>query len=333
MAASSSRPINQSGARIPIKAREFWHILCFTSRAMTVDVVPDVSRVMHALDPEQIQQLDHWSDQIQERLSTAVSQGGPAARRVKNWLNGVWLGHALHPALTDAAIGAWSTGALLDLVDAEQAADAAMTVGVLAAIPTALAGAADWADTSEEPRRIGLIHAGLNSAGLALMIGSLFARRGNMRGLGIGLSTLGLSLATISAWLGGELVYRFGTNISRIAFEPRVDDFVAVARADALTEGKLSSAEATIEGQKVPLALLKRGSTILAISGTCPHWGGPLAEGKLVVCQDGSTAVECPWHASQFTIDDGRARQGPAATPAKTYEVRVRGGSVEVRSR
>ena len=300
---------------------------------MTVDVVPDVSRVMHALDPEQIQQLDHWSDQIQERLSTAVSQGGPAARRVKNWLNGVWLGHALHPALTDAAIGAWSTGALLDVLGARRQADAAMTVGVLAAVPTALSGAADWADTSEEPRRIGLIHALLNSVGLVLMIGSLFARRGNQRGLGIGLSTLGLSLTTVSAWLGGELVHRFGTNVSRAAFEPPIEDFVKAARLEELPEGKLTAAEARINGQKVPLALLKRGSSIAAISGTCPHWGGPLAEGKLVVCRDGSTAVECPWHASQFTIDDGRARQGPAATPAKTYEVRVRGGNVEVRSR
>src|ERR1051326_4608281 len=251
MAASSSRPINQSGARIPIKAREFWHILCFTSRAMTVDVVPDVSRVMHALDPEQIQQLDHWSDQIQERLSTAVTQGGPAARRVKNWLNGVWLGHALHPALTDATIGAWSTGALLDLVGAEREADAAITVGVLAAVPTALSGAADWADTSEEPRRIGLIHALLNSAGLALIISSLFARRGNQRALGIGLSTLGLGCSSISAWLGGEMVYRFGTNVSRIAFEPAIEDFVPVANFDSLPDGKLAAAEASIEGQKV----------------------------------------------------------------------------------
>src|SRR5690349_5936897 len=126
---------------------------------MTAAVVPDVTRVMDALGPEQTETLDHWADQLQELLNTAVSQGGPAARRVKNWLNGVWLGHALHPALTDVPIGAWCAGAMLDLVGASREADAAMTVGVLAAVPTALAGAADWADASEEPRRIGLIHA------------------------------------------------------------------------------------------------------------------------------------------------------------------------------
>ena len=34
--------------------------------------------------------------------------------------------------------------------------------------------------------------------------------------------------------------------------------------------------------RKVPVVLLKRGRSILAIGGTCTHWGGPLAEGKLV---------------------------------------------------
>ncbi|MBV8717960.1 MAG: nitrite reductase (NAD(P)H) small subunit [Chloroflexi bacterium] len=300
---------------------------------MTDAVVPDISRVMDALAPEQTQMLDHWADQLQELLNTAVSQGGPAARRVKNWLNGVWLGHPLHPALTDAAIGAWSTGAVLDLVGASREADAAMTVGVLAAVPTALAGAADWTDTSEEQRRIGLIHALLNSAALVLMLGSLFARRGNQRGLGIGLSTLGLSLTSISAWLGGELVYRFGTAVSRIAFEPRVDEFVAVTPVTALVEGKLTQVEATVDGQKVPVVLLKRGNLISAISATCPHWGGPLAEGKVVECADGATAVECPWHASQFTLEDGKVCQGPAATPVTSYEVRLRAGQVEVRRR
>lgn len=297
---------------------------------MSADVVLDVSRVMDSFTPEQNQMLDQWAEQVQGLLNTAVSQGGPAAQRVKNWLNGVWLGHAVHPALTDVPIGAWFTGSLLDLFGVHSGADAAMTVGVLSAIPTALAGAADWADTSEEPRRIGLIHALLNSGGLVLMVASLFARRGNQRGLGIGLSTLGLSLATISAWLGGELVYRFGTNVSRIAFEPHIEDFQVVANADQLQPGKLFAATADVDGQKVSLALLKKGRSVVAISGTCPHWGGPLAEGKLLEVE-GDTLVECPWHASQFRMSNGAVCQGPAATPVNVFEARIRNGNVEVR--
>ena len=287
--------------------------------------VVDVSEV---LTPEQNQTLDHWSEVLQGWLNTVVSQGGPAARRAKNWLNGVWLGHPLHPALTDATVGAWSTGMLLDLVGAKREADAAMTVGVLTAVPTALAGAADWQDTSEQPRRMGLLHAILNSGGLTLMIASLLARRAGNRPIGVALSTAGLSLATISAWLGGELVYRKGTNVSRIAFEPRLEEFQAVAQADSLEPGKLTPAEVTVDGQKVSLALLKRGQTVLAISGTCPHWGGPLAEGKL-----DDDIVECPWHGSQFNMSTGCAVQGPASTPVNVFETRIRDGSVEVRRR
>jgi nitrite reductase/ring-hydroxylating ferredoxin subunit len=207
-----------------------------------------------------------------------------------------------------------------------------MTVGVVAAGPTALSGAADWADTNEEPRRIGLVHALLNSSGLLLMIASLLARRATQPGLGIGLSTLGLSLATVSAWLGGELVYRLGTGVGRIAFEPSVNDFLVVARTDELEEGKLTAAEASLDGQKVPIALLKQRGTVVAFSGACPHVGGPLAEGKLTENNYGDLIVECSWHASQFRLADGTACQGPAAVPMHIYDVRVRERNVEVRT-
>jgi nitrite reductase/ring-hydroxylating ferredoxin subunit/uncharacterized membrane protein len=296
---------------------------------MTVDL-RDMSRVMDALGPEQTQMLDNWAEQYQKLINAAVSRGGPLGLRVKNWLNGVWLGHPLHPALTDAAIGAWSTGAMLDLVGARKAADAAMTVGVLAALPTALAGAADFADISEEPRRVGIVHAILNATGLLLMVGSLLARRGKQRGLGIGLSTVGLSLTGVSAWLGGELVHRLGTSVSRIAFEPRVEEFQVVAPESELEEGKLVAKTLEVEGAHVSIALLKQGRNVLAVSNTCPHWGGPLAEGKLL---EGDTLVECPWHASQFRLTDGSVCQGPASAPINVFETRLRNGNVEVRRR
>jgi nitrite reductase/ring-hydroxylating ferredoxin subunit len=67
----------------------------------------------------------------------------------------------------------------------------------------------------------------------------------------------------------------------------------------------------------------------MAISGTCPHWGGPLAEGKLLE----GDIVECPWHGSRFCLQDGRARQGPASTPVHVFEARIHNGIVEVRRR
>jgi nitrite reductase/ring-hydroxylating ferredoxin subunit len=204
-----------------------------------------------------------------------------------------------------------------------------MTVGVLSAVPTALAGMADWSDTSGEPRRTGLVHAVLNSAGLACMLGSLFARRGDQRALGIGLSTCGLFLSGMSAWLGGHLVYGLGTNVNRAAFQPSVDEFKVVAKADDLEPGKLFGAEVEVDGTKVPVVLLKKDRSILAIGGTCTHWGGPLADGKLL----NDDCVECPWHASRFNMLDGSVQQGPATVSAHVFEVRISQGNVEVRRR
>jgi nitrite reductase/ring-hydroxylating ferredoxin subunit/uncharacterized membrane protein len=300
---------------------------------MSLDVLHDVQHVMDNLSPDQTETLDRWSDQLQSVMRTAVEQGGPAARRLKNWLNGVWLGHPLHPVLTDVAIGSWTAGAMLDLVNARGAADAVLTVGVLSAVPTAMAGAADWSDTEGEARRAGLVHAMLNGAGLSLMVASLFARRGNQRALGIGLSTVGLTLTGVSAWLGGHLVYALGTNINRTAFDPPVDEFKVVMPESALEEDTLVGAELDLEGTPVPLVLLRKGRTVMALSGTCTHWGGPLAEGKLVTGSTGEECVACPWHGSVFRMADGSVDQGPATIAEPVYEARITNGNVEVRRR
>jgi nitrite reductase/ring-hydroxylating ferredoxin subunit/uncharacterized membrane protein len=273
--------------------------------------------------------LDPLAEQLQGLLNTAVEQSGPTGRRVKDFLNGTWLGHPLHPVLTDAAIGAWVTGAVLDLLGEEGGADAALGLGIVCALPTAASGLADWHDQNDQPRRMGLAHAMFNSGALALFVGSWLARKGGNREAGIGLSTAALALATCGAYLGGELVYTLGTQINRNAWDPAVDGWRPVARAEDLVDGQLAAAELAVEGDKVALVLLRKGREIYALNGTCAHQGGPLAEGKLVdeVC------VECPWHGSRFDLRDGRVTQGPSAYAQPAFEARERNGSVEVRAK
>jgi nitrite reductase/ring-hydroxylating ferredoxin subunit len=172
------------------------------------------------------------------------------------------------------------------------------------------------------------VHAVLNVLALLLFVGSIAARRAGKRPTGVGLSTGGLAIGSFSAWLGGELVYRQGTMVNRTAWEPTVDQFQPVADAAALQEGALTRGELSLEGQTLPIVLLKRGEQILALSGTCSHWGGPLAEGQLI---DDGVCVECPWHGSQFDLRDGSVRRGPATAPAPVFEARLREGQVEVR--
>jgi nitrite reductase/ring-hydroxylating ferredoxin subunit/uncharacterized membrane protein len=271
--------------------------------------------------------LDPLAEPIQNAISALIKAGGQPARNVKTFLNGTWLGHPLHPVLTDIPIGAWTTALVLDLAGFKKAADSAIGFGILGAVPTALAGLADWHDTTGQPRKVGMAHATFNSLALTSYVGSWFARKSGNRGMGIGLSTLGFLLSMGGAYLGGEIVYRLGTIVDRTAFDPETDEWRVAAKSDDLVEGKLHGGEITIDGVQVPIVLLKQGGRIHALHGRCSHMGGPLAEGKIV----DRSCVECPWHGSTFDMADGTVVEGPSAFPQPYYEVRQREGNVEVR--
>src|SRR5690349_22174967 len=66
---------------------------------------------------EQQEILDRLSDQIQPLVQDAFKSAGPAGREVKNILHGTWLGHPLHPALTDVPLGAWTAAFALDAME------------------------------------------------------------------------------------------------------------------------------------------------------------------------------------------------------------------------
>ena len=296
---------------------------------MVLDPVRAVTDRLDAVIVSQAEPLEAGGRTVQGWIATAFRFGGSAGQSTKNVLNGVWLGHPLHPALTDVPIGAWTTSLIFDLLGLDRSADATLTLGVVASIPTALAGAADWVDAGDEPRRVGFLHALLNVGALCLYLASMRARAAGSRALGVGLSATGFGIAALSAWLGGELVYRLGTSVNRNAWREPVQDFQVAADAASLQEGRLTAGKISVNGQDVPLVLLKRGTEILALGGTCSHWGGPLGEGKLV----DDDCVQCPWHGSHFDMRDGSVHKGPATAPAPVFETRVRDGRVEVRTR
>lgn len=286
--------------------------------------------VKHSFD-ERLEQaeglLDPLAEPLQNAITALLEAGGQPARSFKTFLNGTWLGHPLHPVLTDIPIGAWTTALVLDLAGFKKAADSAIGFGILGAVPTALAGLADWHDTMGQPRKVGMAHATFNSLALTSYVVSWFARKNGNRGMGVGLSTFGFLLSVCGAYLGGEIVYRLGTIVDRTAFDPETDEWRVAARVEELVDGQLHGGEIEVDGVQVPIVLLKQGQSIYALHGRCSHMGGPLAEGKVV----DQTCVECPWHGSTFDMHDGAVVQGPSAFPQPYYEARAREGNVEVR--
>lgn len=271
---------------------------------------------------EQMAWLDPIADVTQDTINKTVQANAPQGQMVKDALHGVWLGHPLHPALVSVPLGAWTATLLLDLTGAEDGADLALGLGIAGAAGAALAGVADWNDTSGSERRIGLLHGLLNTTALTLNVTSLIMRRRGARTPGVALSTLGYAIGSAAAFLGGELSYVKGVGVSHTAWDNAPTEFTAALDADALKEGK------PVRGQAggVAVMLLKRGSEILALDATCPHAGGPLDEGKVV-----EDSIICPWHGSQFCMLDGSVEHGPATTPAIRFEARIREGKVEVR--
>ncbi|WP_303312636.1 DUF2231 domain-containing protein [Hymenobacter sp. BT730] len=275
--------------------------------------------------------LDAAGDALQPAVLQAYKAGGEPGKQLKNFLHGTWLGHPLHPVLTDVPIGAWTVAAVLDgltLTGQRQlapGADAAVAVGLVGALGAAVTGLTDWTGTTKKKRRLGLVHALLNISATALYATSFALRRQQgSRGAAIGLSMAGYGISSFSAYLGGHLVFSQQVGVDHTATSVQYpQDFVAVLPDAELAENTMRRVQA---GQ-VPVLLARKNGEIFALAHTCSHLGGPLSEGELL--PDGS--VRCPWHGSVFSLADGRVLAGPATEPQPTLEVRVTAGQIEVR--
>ena len=272
---------------------------------------------------EQSQALDGLGEVVGK-----VVQGVTGPDAVKNLLSGAWLGHALHPLMTDLPIGLWTSAVALDLLggdDAEDGADLLVGLGNLSALGAAATGLADWSDSFGPEKRLGMIHGLANSAGLALMTSSWLARRGGARGLGRTLGLAGLGVASASAYLGGHLVFSRGMGVQHAGFDldQAVEKWTDVAAEADLVEGQ----PLAVEANDVPVMLLRERGRLHALANRCTHAGGPLNEGRF---EEG--AVTCPWHGSRFALEDGCVLRGPASIPQPRFEARVREGRVEIRA-
>ena len=266
--------------------------------------------------------LDAVARPLSKKVTALIPQG-----RMKDLLSGTWMGHPLHPLLTDIPIGAWTSAMILDLLGRRADEDASarlIGLGVVSALPTAVAGLSDWSDTLGDDRRIGLVHAAANVVAVGLYGCSWVARRKGDQRRGVALGMAGATVATVGGFLGGHLSYRNGVNVDRHAWEHPTDDWEDVAALLDLPDGKATSV--TVGHDEV--LVLRQGEDVVAIHDVCAHMGGPLHEGEL-----SNGCVTCPWHGSVFRLDDGSVVHGPATGPQPSFEARVTGGRVSLRRR
>jgi nitrite reductase/ring-hydroxylating ferredoxin subunit/uncharacterized membrane protein len=259
-------------------------------------------------------------------LDTVVSAGQRVARlippgKLRDALNGVWLGHPVHPVLVQVSAGAWLSASLLDLTAGdERASRHLVAAGLTAAVPAAVAGAADWSEQHEQQMRVGVIHAAGNIAAMSLYGASLISRRPRRSRV---LRLAGLAALSGSGLLGGHISFRLAGGANHAEEVPHLvkPGWQPLAAAADVPEGK---AVHLLLGE-VPVVAVRTSGVVHVLSDRCSHMSGPLSDGELA---DG--CLTCPWHGSVFRVADGSVARGPATAPQPAFQVREADGTIEV---
>jgi nitrite reductase/ring-hydroxylating ferredoxin subunit/uncharacterized membrane protein len=270
---------------------------------------------------EQTAALDSVGKTVGKVVRNTLGRG-----EAKDAISGTWFGHPVHPPLTDVVIGSFLGASLLDLLGGEgKASERLLGVGLVAAVPTALTGVNDWADTEiadQAVRRVGLVHATANTSALILYASSLAARRRGARGRGAILALAGTAVMTVGGYLGGHMSYVRGVGPNQTAFDPGPEEWTDIGEAGAFPDGALRA----VVAQDTPVLVLRHGDGIHAIHNRCSHRGCLLSEGEVE-----GHVVTCACHGSQFDVRDGSIVRGPATASQPAFDARESEGKVEIK--
>jgi uncharacterized membrane protein len=151
---------------------------------------------------------------------------------MKEFLQGKWLKHPLHPILVHIPTALWPAALLFDVLAnlrndnaLVQAAFYMVLFGWVVALLAIPAGLADWWDIKpgKPARRLGVYHMVLNIAATVLWGVNLLLRLGDLpTATSVGappltLSVVGTLILLVSGYLGGRMVYHYGIGIGRLS--------------------------------------------------------------------------------------------------------------------
>lgn len=266
-----------------------------------------------------------WADgfgELLQKVYLAVLRPVPL---VKDLLHGTWLGHALHPLITDVPVGALTAALFLDLIGERDGAKWATLLGFAGLIAAAVTGIADYTGTDGKARRYATVHSLIMFFSTVFYLFSVLMRFGYTPGshqLALALAIVGYLLLTAGAYIGGELVFGLGWMVDRHAWRAGGGRWTALEPA-TFPENEPARAKAGAQS----VVVVRRGDEIHALHDTCAHAGCSLAEKGAVV---GDT-LECRCHGSRFDLRTGHVARGPATFDQPAYEVRRGESGIEVR--
>lgn len=289
--------------------------------------------MLNQLEPEEILKdipnLEKRALEISGEMHKRILEGGPALREKADLLHGTWLGHPLHPVLTDITIGAWVFGSFFDMLGLitrsrglQKAADSLVAIGTISAVPTALSGMTDFSTIPRKAVATGVVHGLINLTGFVLNLASVRHRRKGRRGRGTLLTLFSQVGLLVAAWLGGEMTFHYKVGVNHIPLPHRPRDWTPAMDDIALPER--SPQRVNVGGY--PILLYRLDGVVFAMGAVCGHEGAPLEKGDFA-----GRCVTCPWHQSVYNLEDGSVVHGPATYAAPSYEVRVENGKIEVR--
>jgi uncharacterized membrane protein len=150
---------------------------------------------------------------------------------VKQFFQGGWLGHPLHPLLVELPVALWPVALVLDVLTRlgiggnvlVRASFMAILLGLLAAVPAAVAGAVDWSGVKQRNPawQTGLYHLLLNAGATVIALISLILRvpaldEAEVASLPLILMAITALLVAVSGYLGGRMVYEYGVSVARL---------------------------------------------------------------------------------------------------------------------
>src|SRR6267378_3320785 len=228
-----------------------------------------------------------WADPLGKLFVAIFAALYKPVPALKDFLNGVWLGHPLHPAITDVPIGAYVVALVLDLSGQRAATTAAIGVGIAFMLLAALAGYADYIDLEGKTQRFGTVHSSLMLVALVLYLVSFVMRLGAIPSPAeVWLSAIGFVIVITSAYVGGELVYNLGTQVDRHGWRGGGTKWTGLEVTDVHPDKPVKA-----KAGSQTLVVVRRGGSLDALHDVCAHQGCSLSDGRVV-----GDAIECPCH-------------------------------------